>query len=190
MNSMADNQKVYQAIKTIADELCKENKTYLRADLAFELKKYGIASDSSEVSKLVFDAYRYGKSNVYLREYFRLNRYMTVSWFGSINLSGDSPNDKAFQENAFYISFGPDDIKFSLGYDFIRQNTFFLVELMMNAKGTTLDYDRLEIKQDKKAKKSNNSSEDKNDSDFQQSNKAPVLQHAVVEDVKNVEDVL
>ena len=49
MNSMADNQKVYQAIKTIADELCKENKTYLRADLAFELKKYGIASDSSEV---------------------------------------------------------------------------------------------------------------------------------------------
>lgn len=41
MNSMADNQKVYQAIKTIADELCKENKTYRRADLAFELKKYG-----------------------------------------------------------------------------------------------------------------------------------------------------
>ena len=63
MNSMADNQKVYQAIKTIADELCKENKTYLRADLAFELKKYGIASDSSEVSKLVFDAYRYFYDN-------------------------------------------------------------------------------------------------------------------------------
>lgn len=63
MNSMADNQKVYQAIKTIADELCKENKTYLRAELAFELKKYGIASDSSEVSKLVFDAYRYFHDN-------------------------------------------------------------------------------------------------------------------------------
>ena len=27
MNSMADNQKVYEAIKTIADELCKENKS-------------------------------------------------------------------------------------------------------------------------------------------------------------------
>ena len=63
MNSMADNQKVYQVIKTLADELCKENKTYLRADLAFELKKYGIASDSSEVSKLVFDAYRYFHDN-------------------------------------------------------------------------------------------------------------------------------
>lgn len=60
---MADNQKVYQAIKTIADNLCKENKTYLRADLAFELKKYGINSDSSEVSKLVFDAYKFFREN-------------------------------------------------------------------------------------------------------------------------------
>ena len=141
----------------------------------------------------VFDAYRYGKSNVYVREYLRLNRYMTVSWFGSINISGDSPNDKAFQENSFYVSFGPDDIKVSLGYDFIRQNTFFLVEVMMDPKGSRLDYERLEIKQDKKAQKKQENTEDTkedNSSDFQQSPKAPVLQHAVVEDVKNMEDVL
>ena len=39
MNSMADNQKVYQAIKKIADEVCKENKTYRREDLDIEHKK-------------------------------------------------------------------------------------------------------------------------------------------------------
>ena len=59
MSEIENKQMVYQAIKSIADNLCKEDKTYLRADLAFELKKYGIASDSSEVSKLVFDAYRF-----------------------------------------------------------------------------------------------------------------------------------
>lgn len=59
MGEINNKQTVYQAIKTIADNLCKENKTYLRADLAYELKKYGVASDSSEVSKLVFDAYRF-----------------------------------------------------------------------------------------------------------------------------------
>lgn len=58
-----NEQEVYQAIKTIADNLCKENKTYLRADLAFELKKYGINSDSSEVSKLVFEAYKFFREN-------------------------------------------------------------------------------------------------------------------------------
>ena len=35
-----DKLEIYKNIKTIADELCKENKTYLRADLAFELKTY------------------------------------------------------------------------------------------------------------------------------------------------------
>ena len=59
MGEINNKQTVYQAIKTIADNLCKEDKTYLRADLAYELKKYGVASDSSEVSKLVFDAYRF-----------------------------------------------------------------------------------------------------------------------------------
>ena len=136
----------------------------------------------------VYDSYRYGKSNVYLREYLRINRYLTVSWFGSINLSGDAPDDKAFQENAFFISVGPDDIKFSIGYDFVRENTRFMVEVMMDTKGTKVEYDKLEIKQDKKAKKSEDKVED--ESDFQQSQKAPVLQHAVVEDVKNMEDVL
>lgn len=137
----------------------------------------------------VFDAYRYGKSNVYIREYIRICRYLTLSWFGSINLSGDSPNDRAFQENSFYLSVGPEDVKFNIGYDFIRENTFFTVEVMMDAKGTHVDYDRLEIKQDKKAKKENEIKEEE-ENDFQKSNEPPVLQHAVVEDVKTVEDVL
>ena len=138
----------------------------------------------------VYDSYRYGKSNVYLREYFRINRYLTVSWFGSMNISNDAPNDKTFQENAFFVSFGPDDIKFSIGYDFIRENTRFMVEVMMDTKGTKVEYDKLEIKQDKKAQKSKEDYSEKDESDFQQSKKAPVLQHAVVEDVKTMEDVL
>lgn len=137
----------------------------------------------------VFDAYRYGKSNVYLREYFRVCRYLTVSWFGSINLSGDSPNGKSFQENSFYVSIGPDDVKVNLGYDFVRENTFFTVEVMMDAKGTKVDYDKLEIKQDKKAQKKEEV-KDVDENEFKNTEKAPVLQHAVVEDVKTVEDVI
>ena len=137
----------------------------------------------------VFDAYRYGKSNVYLRETFRFSRYFALSWFGSINLSGDSPNDRAFQENSFYLTVGPEDIKFHIGYDFIRENTYFMFEVLMNAKGTKVDYDRLEIKQDKKAQKKEDP-KDPQENSFETSQKAPVLQHAQVENVKTVEDVL
>ena len=140
---------------------------------------------------VAFDTYRYGKSMIYLKEYFRICRFLTVSWFTGVNVSNDSPNHKEFQENTFYISVGPDDFKFNLGYDFIRETTIFTVEVMLDAKGTRVDYDKLVIKQDKKTQ----SKEDPVDpslknSDFQNSPKAPVLQRAVVEDVKTVEDVL
>ena len=80
-------------------------------------------------------------------------------------------------------------MKFSIGYDAERDTTRFLVEVMMDAKGTKVDYDRLEIKQDKKAKKKEEIKEEE-DTDFQQANKAPVLQHAQVENIKTTEDVL
>ena len=148
-----------------------------------------VYDDNSPVP--VYDAYRYGKSNVYLQEYFRVNKYLTLSWFGSLNLSNDSPNGKMFQENAFYVSIGPDDVKFNLGYDFIRENTFFTVEMMMDAKGTKIDYDKMEIRQVKKAQKEENEKKAaKPQNEFQNTNKAPVLQRAIVEDIKTVEDVL
>ena len=137
-----------------------------------------------------FDAYRYGKSNVYLREYFRINKYLTVAWMGSLNLSGDSPSNYRFQENAFFISVGPSDLKFNLGYDFVRANTFVNLEVMMDAKGTHVDYDKLVIKQDKKAGKETLKDEPDEDTAFQNSRKAPVLQRAEVEDIRTVEDVL
>ena len=140
----------------------------------------------------VYDAYRYGKSNVYLREYFRICKYLTLSWFGSLNLSNDSPNDRMFQENAFYVSVGPDDVKFNLGYDFIRENTFFTVEMMMDAKGSKVDYDKLVIKQEKRTQKEVNASKEpaQPKTEFKNSEKAPILQKAIVEDIKTVEDVL
>ena len=137
----------------------------------------------------IFDAYRYGKSNLYLREYFRVCRWLTLAWFTSINMSGDSPNHRDMQESSFYFSFGPDDFKFNLGYDFIRENLYLVLDVMMNAKGTRLEYQTLEIKQDKKPKKEEEL-KDEPKNEFKNSDKAPVLQRAVVENVKTVEDVL
>lgn len=148
---------------------------------------FSVYEDNSPMP--VFDAYRYGKQALYIREYFRICRWLTLSWFGTINLSGDSPNGKDFQENSIYFSFGPDDIKFNLGYDSIRENLYCIVELMMDAKGTTVEYETLEIKKDNKAKKTAEVKPKQNLAD-----KAPVgqrvLQKAVVEDIRVVDDVL
>ena len=151
---------------------------------------YWISAYDDNTPMPVFDAYRYGKQSLYLREYFRINRYLTLSWFGNINLTGDSPNGRTFQENSFYISVGPDDVKFNLGYDFVRENTYFTVELMMDAKGANLEYDKLEIKQDKKAKTAEKPSKPQKETAYQAPVAPKVLQKAIVEDVKVIEDVL
>lgn len=134
----------------------------------------------------VFDAYRYGKQNLYLREYFRLSKYLTVSWFSSINLTNDAANGRDFQENSFYVSVGPDGMKLNVGYDFVRENLYCTVEMMMDAKGANVEYDTLEIKQDKKAKKS----EQPKENNFEAPKQQKTLQRAVVEDIKIMEEVL
>ena len=135
-----------------------------------------------------FDSYRYGKEAFYIREYFRISRLLTVCWFGNINTSNDSPNGKTFQENAFYLSIGPEDLKFNIGYDFIRQNLRCMFEVMMDAKGAQLEYDTFEIKQTKKAEKA--PAKKKNTSFEYAPTQPQVLPRAIVENVKVMEDVL
>lgn len=151
---------------------------------------YSVYDDNSPMYQ--FDAYRYGKQTLYLREYFRISRNLTLSWFGAMNLSNDSPNDKTFQENGFYISVGPDDLKFNVGYDFIRENLRCTVEVMMDAKGTKVEYDKFEIVQGDRTKKT----EKKKTTPTKRVNPSlapiaqPVLDYAVVEDIKTHEEVI
>lgn len=118
---------------------------YWMQDIGYFLAAY---DDHTPIPR--FDAFRYGRSNVYLREALRLNKYLTVAYGTSINLSGDSPNHNDIQESAFYVSVGPDDLKVNLGYDFIREQTYFSIRLALDTKGSSVEYDRMEIRHPEK----------------------------------------
>lgn len=107
---------------------------------------YFISTFQDETPVPRFDTYRYGRSTLYARESLRLNKYLTLSWLISANLSDDSPNRKTLQENGFYFSVGPDDLKLMLGYDFIREQTVFLFTTNLDMKGTQVDYKKMVIK--------------------------------------------
>ena len=138
----------------------------------------------------MFDSYRYGKESIFLREYFRICRWLTVSWFGMINVSDDAPNGKAFQENGFYFSFGPDDLKVNLGYDFIRSALRCTLDVMMDAKGTKVEYEKFEITQKKTDKKKDTKTKKQKNSSKIAPTKPVLLDRAVVEYIKEQEDVL
>jgi hypothetical protein len=68
-----DKTRIYDAIRSIAAKLCKDGETYLRADLAYELKQYGIDADSIDVSRLALEAYKYFNNDRNIKQAFVTN---------------------------------------------------------------------------------------------------------------------
>lgn len=130
----------------------------------------------------VFDKYRYGKSNAYLRETLKLNRWLALSWFASMTLSDDSYNNKLLQENSFYVTLGPDELRFNIGYDFVRENAYFTIVAALDPKGTEVMYDKLEIKNaDNFGRKKENLPQ--NASVYNKPDKQPILRNAIVQNM-------
>ncbi len=94
----------------------------------------------------MYDMYRYGHASVYLREALRVHKYVTLAWSGTLTLTGDSPNGEMFQENSFIIALGPDDFKINFGYDWVRRQTYFAFVIAMDTKGSSLEFDKMVIK--------------------------------------------
>ena len=109
-----------------------------------------------------------------------------------------------FQENAFLFSIGPDDLKITLGYDFVRQTTYFGFNVAFDTKGTTVTYKKMEIKNPERLGKNQNKDDEekrkiafspaKDDSEVSVSNKKTkstaktkpqVLEYAQVIDIED-----
>ena len=128
-----------QMIARVGPRLHTQYKWWMQ-DVGYFLSGY------NDNSPMLFDRYMYGRSNVYFRESARLCKYLTLSWFGSLNLSNDSWDGKMLQENGFYFAIGPDDIKLNIGYDTVRQQSFVTMAMHLDAKGTSLEYKKMVIK--------------------------------------------
>lgn len=129
-----------QNVVRIGPRLHTQYKNWMQ-DVGYFLSAY---SDQTPLKN--FDQYMYGRSNVYLRESYRICKYLTMSWFGSLNLAQDSWDGKMLQENGFYFAIGPDDVKLNIGYDTVRQQSFVTMAMHLDAKGTNVEYKRMTIK--------------------------------------------
>lgn len=146
---------------------------------------YFLSAYNDHTPMPMFDSYMYGRSNVYMRESMRLCKYLTLSWFGSLNLSQDSWNGNLMQENGFYFAIGPDDVKLNIGYDTVRQQSFITMAMHLDAKGSTVEYKKMIIKNPDTLGKNKN--EDNQQQSFSQSStdeNESGIQRAEVVDIK------
>lgn len=66
-------QRLYERIKSIADQLVARDDHFSRADLAYELRSEGVTGDSSAVSRLVWEAYKAMGDDPNIRDAFLNN---------------------------------------------------------------------------------------------------------------------
>lgn len=94
-----DKKRIYADIKQIADKLVKDGNKFSRADLAYELKMWGIDHDSEEVSKLVWEAYRYYSQDKNIDIAYTSNgrKQTVIEEFRTKALFDEGQRDKAFK---------------------------------------------------------------------------------------------
>ena len=134
-----------QAIFRVGPRLHNQYKNWM-SDIG-----YFISGFNDDTPMKMYDSYVYGGSNVYLRESFRLSKYLTLSWLGSFNLSYNNERYKnknidLVPECSFFVALGPDDVRLHIGYDVARQQSFVYMTMNLDAKGTVIDYDKMIVK--------------------------------------------
>lgn len=138
-----------QMVARIGPRLHSQYKNWMQ-DVGYFLSAY-----DDRTPLVSFDRYMYGRSNAYMRETYRLCKYLTLSWMGSLNLSGDAPDGNMIQENSFFFGIGPDDVRINIGYDTIRQQSFVTMALHLDTKGSSIEYNKMVIKNPDTLGKSN-----------------------------------
>lgn len=94
---------------------------------------------------LLADRYYYGKSNVTLKTRYKLNKYATIGYETSLNLSKDNWDSKLLAENQLFCWFGPDDIKVRIGYDTKRSTSTFDLNMLLGSDRSKLEFDKLHV---------------------------------------------
>ena len=101
----------------------------------------GIAGESP----FVFDRYRYGRSNLILRESIQLSKYLALGYLCSIAMNKDYSTDKTFQENRIFVSVGPEYAKLAVGFDAKRKNTMFMLTMLVGTKDSDIEFNKAEV---------------------------------------------
>lgn len=109
-------------------------------------------------SPFVFDTYFRGRNSLMTRNQFRVNDFLTVGMRHRISLQQDNAQNALFTDNAFFVLFGPEDVKFNLAYDFIRRRSFFGISFLPGKSHRDIHYEKMNIHQpqDYEGRKMNN----------------------------------
>ena len=136
-----NNEAILAKIKDIAEELQREGKTFLRSDIAYELRGYGVEFDSSCVDSLIFQAYQKFSNNKSIASAFITNdgRNTIVNDYKlahSLSLGCYEDAIKVFEGDTQKTSSALDNLNQHIERDItFNKSTSSLVDTLVGTKG-------------------------------------------------------
>ncbi len=96
-------------------------------------------------SPFVFDQYYYGRSNLSGVMEYKINKYVSVGYYGSANLSKDNWDHRLIAENRLYTKIGPEDFKLCFGYDTVRRRTLMDVNMLIGSENSNIEFEKMRV---------------------------------------------
>jgi hypothetical protein len=104
-------------------------------------------SHSIGKSPFVFDSYYGGAQNVSLNNQLRVTKFLSLGTINSFSLNRDNAKNALAVGNSIYMMVGPEDVKATIGYDFVNSRSFFGFNYYPGPNNTVVDYDKMKITQ-------------------------------------------
>ncbi len=108
------------------------------------INQYYYAATNGD-SPFVFDTYFAGRNSVQTTNQVYINKFLTMGMRTQISVNKDNARNDMLLGNQIFVLFGPEDVKFNLAYDVVRQRSFFGINFMPGKKRKTLYYDEMNI---------------------------------------------
>jgi hypothetical protein len=93
----------------------------------------------------VFDSYYFGKQSLNVHTAVRVNDYLAVGLANNFSLLRDNAQNAAVVGNSVFVMFGPKDVKFNVGYNFINQTTTFGINFFPGSNDMGVDFQRMQV---------------------------------------------
>jgi hypothetical protein len=98
-------------------------------------------------SPFVFDSYYGGAQNLSVNNLFRVNKFLSIGNQGSYSLNRDNARKALAVGNMMYMLVGPQDLKATIGYDFVNSRSYFGLNYFPGTKNTVVQFDKMKIMQ-------------------------------------------
>lgn len=98
-------------------------------------------------SPFVFDSYYGGAQNLSVNNLFRINKFLSIGNQGSYSLNRDNARKALAVGNMMYMLVGPQDLKATIGYDFVNSRSYFGLNYFPGTKNTVVQFDKMKIMQ-------------------------------------------